>query len=182
MCSPNQGVAIRRGTRFYTDFMLRDKNLIPLSHQHQHALALCVRIERASPIAETDLSAWQAEIHQLFQTEIQIHFAAEERVLFPAALAFQELNPLTRELLAEHTTLREGFAGVQELSAADISSVAKRLATHIRKEERLLFERIQQLLNEEELNTLGKHLEEALKDAAKTCAVPNPATRLRAAK
>jgi hypothetical protein len=29
--------------------MLRDKGLIPLSRQHQHALALCVRIERASP-------------------------------------------------------------------------------------------------------------------------------------
>ena len=30
--------------------MLRDKNLIPLSRQHQHALALCVRIDRASPV------------------------------------------------------------------------------------------------------------------------------------
>ena len=27
--------------------MLRDKNLVPLSRQHQHALALCVRINRA---------------------------------------------------------------------------------------------------------------------------------------
>ena len=27
--------------------MLRDRNLIPLSHQHQHALALCVRLDRA---------------------------------------------------------------------------------------------------------------------------------------
>ena len=47
--------------------MLRDKNLIPLSHQHQHALALCVRIERASPIADADVAAWQAEIAQQFQ-------------------------------------------------------------------------------------------------------------------
>lgn len=162
--------------------MLRDKNLIPLSHQHQHALALCVRIERASPIPETDLPAWQAEISQLFQTEIQIHFAAEERVLFPTAHKFQELIPLTGELLAEHVTLREGLAGIQTLPAADISSVAKQLATHIRKEERLLFERIQQLLSEEELNTLGRELEEALKDATKTCAMPNPATSLRGAK
>ena len=26
--------------------MLRDRNLIPLSRQHQHALALCVRLDR----------------------------------------------------------------------------------------------------------------------------------------
>ena len=42
--------------------MLRDKSLIPLSRQHQHALALCVRIERASPIANSDLKAWQESI------------------------------------------------------------------------------------------------------------------------
>jgi iron-sulfur cluster repair protein YtfE (RIC family) len=162
--------------------MLRDKNLIPLSHQHQHALALCVRIERASPIPESDLPAWQAEINQLFQTEIQIHFAAEERVLFPAAREFQELVPLTGELLAEHASLRESFARLQFLSAADISSHAQRLATHIRKEERLLFERMQQLLNEKQLSVIGEKLEVALRDTAKACALPSPATRLRPAK
>ena len=162
--------------------MLRDTNLIPLSHQHQHALALCVRIERASPILETDLPAWQAEVEQLFQTEIQIHFTAEEQALFPAAQKFQELIPLTTELLAEHARLRQSFSRVGTSSAAEISSLAGRLATHIRKEERLLFERMQQLLNEEELSIIGGKLLDALRDAAKTCAVPNPATRLRPAK
>ena len=57
--------------------MLRNKNLVPLSHQHQHALALCVRIERASPIADSDLSAWQTEIAELGRTEIAAHFSAE---------------------------------------------------------------------------------------------------------
>ncbi len=65
--------------------MLRDKNLIPLSHQHQRALALCVRIDRAQPIPDADLEAWQAEIEQQFAQEIRIHFSAEESVLFPAA-------------------------------------------------------------------------------------------------
>ena len=45
-----------------SNFMLRDKNLIPLSHQHQRALALCVRIDRAQPIPDADLLTWQAEI------------------------------------------------------------------------------------------------------------------------
>ena len=65
--------------------MLRDKSLIPLSHQHQHALALCVRMDRARPIAEKDLPAWLAEIRQAFEAEIKIHFAAEEAVVFPEA-------------------------------------------------------------------------------------------------
>jgi hemerythrin-like domain-containing protein len=164
--------------------MLRDKNLIPLSHQHQHALALCVRIERASPIAEGDLDAWQTEIAQLFQAEIGIHFAAEEQVIFPAARGFAMLAPLIEELLADHVGLRESFARAEmrNMSAAEMSTFAGRLASHIRKEERLLFERMQQLLNHDELTVLGQRLAEALKDGAQTCIVPSPTTRLRPAK
>ena len=162
--------------------MLRDQNLIPLSHQHQHALALCVRIERASPIPDSDLAAWQAEIHQLVRNEIGIHFAAEEQVLFPAAKRLPELIPLVEELIKDHASLRASFAraGEQNLSAEQLSSLAKRLSTHIRKEERRFFERLQQLLGTEELATLGKKLEEALKDATQACSIPTDATRLRA--
>lgn len=164
--------------------MLRDKNLVPLSRQHQHALALCVRIDRASPIADSDLAAWQAEITQLCQTEIEIHFVAEEKAVFPEARHFQELAPLVEELLADHADLRATFAKAesQELSSEDVFVVAKRLSAHIRKEERQLFERLQELMSQEQLALVGKQLEEALKDAAQVCAVPADATRLRATK
>ena len=67
--------------------MLRDKNLIPLSHQHQHCLALCVRLDRAIQAGGVDLEAWQAEIQQMFEQEIAFHFAAEEKELFPGGRA-----------------------------------------------------------------------------------------------
>ncbi len=161
--------------------MLRDKSLIPLSHQHQHALALCVRMDRASPIPEADLAAWQAEIAQLFQTEIAIHFAAEERVLFPAALECGELKLLIEELRADHSWLREQFSGAvaQRLSANDLTGLAARLAAHIRKEERQLFERLQQLLSRDQLADVGRKLDDALKDASQACILPTEATRLR---
>ena len=59
--------------------MLRDKSLIPLSHQHQRVLALCVRIDRAAPIQQKDLPAWQLEAAELFREEVAIHFAADTR-------------------------------------------------------------------------------------------------------
>ena len=161
--------------------MLRDKNLIPLSHQHQHALALCVRIDRASPIRENDLSVWQTEISQIFQSEISIHFSAEERLVFPVARGFKELLPLVDELLTDHAALRGNFARAQSanMSAADLSAFAQTLSAHIRKEERNLFERLQQLLTKEQLATLGMELDLALKDAEQACIVPSEATRLR---
>ena len=164
--------------------MLRDKNLIPLSHQHQHALALCVRIDRASPIPDSDLAAWEAEITQLFQTEISIHFAAEEQLLFPAARRFKDLVPLVEELLADHADLRAAFgrAEAHDLTPKDLSAAAQRLAGHIRREERQLFERVQELMNPEEIGLLGKQLNRALKDATQACILPTEATKLRPAK
>lgn len=162
--------------------MLRDKSLIPLSHQHQRALALCVRIDRAQPIAGKDLEAWQAEIEQHFQREIGSHFAAEEAVLFPAASQFPELVPLVEELIADHDALRESFSQAQarQLSPETLPGFAAQLSAHIRKEERQLFERMQKLMNAEQLSSLGARLEDALKDAAQSCILPNEATRLRA--
>jgi hemerythrin-like domain-containing protein len=163
--------------------MLRDASLIPLSRQHQHALALCVRIDRASPIDDADLAAWQAEIAQHFETEIRIHFAAEELALFPAARKFPELNPLVEELLFDHFMLREFFAKAEahKMSATDLPAFGLLMSTHIRKEERQLFERMQELMNPEELALLGQTLEVALKDSAQACALPADATRLRSA-
>ena len=163
--------------------MLRDANLIPLSRQHQHVLALCVRIDRASPVPEAELSSWQAEITLHFQSEIAIHFAAEERAVFPAARKFQELVPLLDELLTDHAVLREFFAKAEarNMSATELSAFGQRMSAHIRKEERQLFERLQQLLSQDELSRLGMNLEEALKDAAQACALPEDAASTRTA-
>ena len=161
--------------------MLRNKNLIPLSHQHQRALALCVRIDRAQPIRATDLESWQAEIEQLFEQEIEIHFAAEERVLFPAAIRFAELIPLVEELISDHASLRDSFgrAKARAISTESLLIFAGQLSTHIRKEERQLFEILQQLMSEKDLAELGTRLEDALKGAAQSCALPNERTKLQ---
>jgi hemerythrin-like domain-containing protein len=164
--------------------MLRDKNLIPLSHQHQRALALCVRIDRAQPIPDRDLQAWQTEVAQHFEWEIKIHFSAEEQVLFPAANRFPELIELVEELIADHATLRESFAHAEarRMSAETLTAFAQQLSGHIRKEERQLFERLQQLMNPQQLATLGTQLEAALKNATQSCILPNEATKLKANK
>jgi hemerythrin-like domain-containing protein len=164
--------------------MLRDKSLIPLSHQHQQALSLCVRIDRAQPIADADLGAWQAEIEQHFVQEIKIHFSAEEQILFPAARQLPELVPLVEELIGDHRSLRKCFSQAEErrMSLDNLLSFARQFSGHIRKEERHLFERMQQLMTQKELADLGIQLETALGDAAQSCILTSAATKLRPAK
>jgi|SRR5580698_183397 hemerythrin-like domain-containing protein len=160
--------------------MLRDKNLIPLSHQHQHVLALCVRLDRALQAGSIDVKAWQDEIQQIFEQEVRFHFAAEEKELFPAAEKFSEMKPLVDELLAEHATLRSLFARAGDLQETDFGALIESLAQHVRKEERQLFEGLQQVMSPAQLAEIGAGLQQALQEATKTCAIPNPATRLRA--
>jgi hemerythrin-like domain-containing protein len=161
--------------------MLRDKSLIPLSHQHQHALALCVRIDRAQPIPSGDLQTWQTEIEQHFAQEIKIHFSAEEQVLFPAARQFPALAPLVKDLIADHAALREAFSQAEagRMSSKSLPAFAQQLSVHIRKEERQLFECLQRWMTAKELAALGVQLEAALKDAAQSCILTSEATKLK---
>jgi hemerythrin-like domain-containing protein len=161
--------------------MLRDKNLVPLSRQHQHALALCVRINRARLATPKELRAWQSEIAQHFEQEIRYHFDAEERHLFPAARQFSDLNALVDELFAEHAQLRNFFsrALASELNAPELRSFAELLSSHIRKEERQLFEGMQEKLGPEVLAQIGAKIDETLSAVSQVCIVPAEA-KLRA--
>jgi hemerythrin-like domain-containing protein len=160
--------------------MLRDKSLIPLSRQHQHALALCVRLDRAIQAGEIDLEAWQSEIQQHFESEISIHFVAEEQTLFPAAEKFPQLQPLVEDLRSEHALLRDLFtaAAARQLDRKSLGVFGTRLSQHIRKEERQLFEGMQEVLSPQELAELGIRLDRALSQASQACTLPNPATNL----
>ena len=145
--------------------MLRDRNLIPLSHQHQHALALCVRIERGlasdKPGPSTPAQYWQQEIAQLFESEIRYHFEAEEKVLFPLAERAPKLRDLVDELRGEHVSLRQyaAQAAAGQLSVPEIQRFAASLAAHVRKEESRLFEGMQEFFSAEELTRVGAELD-----------------------
>jgi len=142
--------------------MLRDKNLIPLSHQHQHALALCVRLDRALAKGDADLNAWQEEIVSMYENEIRFHFEAEEKVLFPAAKDYASLRPMVKQLLSEHGKLRGFFAAAQSrrLNTTGLKAFCEILSQHIRTEERQLFEECQRQMPAEELARTGASMEE----------------------
>ena len=141
--------------------MLRDRSLIPLSHQHQHALGMCVLVQRALAADESaeNLERQRAVILEKWQEEIQAHFAVEETVLFPTMAAFPATAALVDDLSAEHQMIREW---IRKLEIAPDRAVMESLCTllpeHVRKEEQVLFEQTQQLLSREQLDELGARL------------------------
>ena len=130
--------------------MKRHPSLIPLSHEHQHGLALAVMIDRRSkPDAEL-----ARDVSAAWESELANHFRVEEEYVFP--LADQEL---VGRLLTQH---RELEAMVRDVAAAGdddrrarLEAFSKRLNEHIRIEERQLFEQMQESLTAEQLEELG---------------------------
>ena len=145
--------------------MYRDPALRPLSHQHQHGLALCVIIDRAlqrdassetiRDLAGKALAAWEVEIHG--------HFRVEERDLFPAVKTAIDEPALVDDLIAEHRRIEELVDSLRASPSAELlEQFATALSAHIRSEERRLFEQIQQALDAEAIAALGARLEAAI--------------------
>src|SRR5262245_17674647 len=154
--------------------MLRDKNLVRLSRQHQHALALCVRINRAMHSTPVELQAWASEIQQHFEQETQYHFAAEDADPLSVSRRYKELASLVDELIGEHTVLRDYFAkaAARSLDREGLRRFSETLSGPIRKEERQLFEGIQEYVTPEELVQAGIAVDKTLAPATEGCVVP----------
>lgn len=148
--------------------MFRHQGLVPLSRDHHHALALCVRTERVLRADAADAAVAQAAsaIVEKFDREILDHFEFEERVLFPALAGFEALQPVVTELKGEHSLMLELVARLRiGGQRCDVDRFVTLLREHVHKEERVLFERSQDLLAEEQLNEIGVE-REAVRAAA----------------
>src|SRR5437764_5274196 len=145
--------------------MWRDPSLRCLSREHQHGLALCVRLRRsiqAGAIPESELQKLRIEVRHFYESEAAAHFDAEEQVLFPAADRHAELQPITQKLRREHVELRRRAKHIDGASDVALGELAELLSGHIRREENELFERIQKLMTRQELDALAQPLEAAL--------------------
>lgn len=125
-----------------------------------------------------DIAAWQAEIEQSFKHEICIHFAAEESDIFPLAQRYESIQPLIEDLKSDHAFLRDMFSRAEQrqLDTDTLETFVERLAEHIRKEERLLFETLQTLMTEDELRLLGEALNRSLGHPPSACSLRKPQT------
>jgi len=138
--------------------MRRHTGLIPLSHEHQHALALCVMTDRALAAngAEDAVRDATTNILQAFDSEILDHFRFEEQVLFPMLTEFDALAALVSELKAEHVRIIGLVAELRrQAGRACVTELCSSLRDHVRKEESVLFEQAQALLSAEQLNGVG---------------------------
>ena len=154
--------------------MQRDPSLIPLSHQHQHGLALTVLIDRGLKTQPTQEKALElaGKVARMADAELLGHFQVEEEVLFPAVRPHLDSGQVVDDLIAQHRALEDL---IQRVAAAGdneriplLTEFGDLLQRHIRIEERQLFQEIQAKLDDAQLAELGKQVDATVR---KVCPV-----------
>lgn len=123
--------------------MKRHRALIPLSHDHHHALVEARRLRRAAGGADaTDASR---AFLRFFADESVRHFRDEEERLFPAVVDVEDAREAIVQALIEHQRLHALAAQLRGLleDGMDPSDVMRGLGAlleaHVRHEERVVF-------------------------------------------
>ena len=148
--------------------MKRHKSLFPLSHEHQHGLALALKLKypkrQLSSSNEAEISELKSELADKYENILRKHFRKEERYLVPG---FED-NNLMKQMLGEHIKLEGLYNKIVSNSVGwtleqqrdMLNLFGELLDLHIRFEERELFPMIEKSLSEEQLEELGKKLKE----------------------
>ena len=142
--------------------MLRDPSLIPLSHQHQHGLALCVLIRRSlgADGSAANVGKLAQRAVDRYELELTNHFEIEEQIVFPAVVELMGETTIVGELIADHREMEALIARLRTTpTAALLEEFCELLTRHIRREENELFQDIQQRLPKDVLAAAGKQID-----------------------
>jgi mannose-6-phosphate isomerase-like protein (cupin superfamily) len=123
----------------------RHRALVPLSHDHHHALVAARRLRRA---AETDAAGEAEAFSRFFAEESVRHFREEEEQLFPLVAGAEEARPLVVRALLEHQQLHALAGRLAGGETATRRELAGLLEAHVRFEERELFPLIERLVED----------------------------------
>ncbi|MBI1984078.1 MAG: hemerythrin domain-containing protein [Acidobacteria bacterium] len=145
----------------------RHDSLIPLSHQHQHALALAVIIRRRFGV-ENGEDAWLEEMlakaQNAYRAELAGHFEVEESVLFPEMERNLGKLDLVAELLVVHQKLHVIIKGLETNPAlSGLDELSALLEAHVHKEERRLFAEFEARMPADEALKIGREIDARLK-------------------
>lgn len=148
----------------------RHPSLVPLSHDHHHALALGLRCRKQAlgqlkPMGAPGLAERANEFLAFYADNLMSHFNAEEEVLFPWMCANIDGSAAQiDELLRQHDELRQLAVKIAAGSglAKLIFDAGDLLERHVRKEERELFPLFESHGDSAQLDEVGLKLKQRL--------------------
>ena len=140
--------------------MKRHSAIVPLSHDHHHALILAQAIKKNAVNSGLGAKSIEEKVKatiNTFNTELIPHFNHEEVLLFPLAFGKdEELDKMIQDIIEEHDRIRSSIELLQNGNVEEnLDAFGKLLENHVRTEERILFSKIEKVVGDEELNILN---------------------------
>lgn len=142
----------------------RDKALHILSHDHHHGLILAQLIKKGNPqyknLPNTTEGKKDYSI-KFYNDELIKHFEDEEKILFPFVNGKDdEIDNLVEEIITDHKKIKQLVNQLESDEGVEntLNELGNILESHIRKEERNLFMKIQIILTKDELTSIEKQL------------------------
>ena len=131
--------------------MQRHPNLIPLSHEHKSLLFVCRYLKKDAAPYEgfpLDTNAKMDYMVKVFQEVMVPHIQKEDHLFEQCRGFLPEMDVMLDELLNEHRLISGMYSALVDSKdlITDMDTLARSLEEHIRKEERVVFEKMQELL------------------------------------
>lgn len=133
--------------------------LQPLSRQHHFGLLFSWKLRKGFH-KNIDIERLQTYAKWFYEQEIKPHFSDEEKYLFPI---LEKDNELVERALKEHRRIKRLFNDTKDPERS-LHRLEEELDAHIRFEERILFNEIQKVATETQL----QKIEEIHSDLDKT--------------
>ena len=143
--------------------MKRHPAFTPLSRDHHRTLLLAQSIKKGAPqfrgMATTD-EGKRSDVLLHYEEHLKDHFRKEETVFADCINVLPQTNELITEIIEEHRRIEELIHDLTEGKEITdtLNALGFLLEKHIRKEERQLFELLQEKLSAEKLNQIAAAL------------------------
>ncbi|MHC2993075.1 hypothetical protein OB13_16380 [Pontibacter sp. HJ8] len=150
--------------------MKRHESLAPISRQHHGGLLTARLLQLNAPPYKgmpTTTEGKRAYVLQFLEEHLRPHFKLEEETVFKTAkAAAPHLGEQAEALEAEHRQLEQLIlalpAAMEATLPAQLDETGRLLEKHIRTEERIFFEMLQEELPEATLQLLKEQVEQHL--------------------
>lgn len=139
--------------------MKRHESLVPLSREHHEVLILAQVLKKDIPDYKdmpTEPSDKLKLLKVTFAHVMKPHFITEEKIAEDIRGRFEEIDKISDEIISEHIQIEDSISKLENSSnlVDDLDELGKLIDNHVRKEERVWFQIIQDKLGDEYLSKL----------------------------
>ena len=132
----------------------RKEFLKPISRDHHHGLLLCWKI-RTGFRKQVGVGRMKSYTDWFYRRHLLPHFEVEEKYMFPI---LGNDHDLVKKALSQHRKLRRLFEDEDDV-VISLGKIEEQLEAHIRFEERILFNEIQNTVSQKAIEEIeAKHL------------------------